>query len=57
MAKKGAAHHSAKLTAEQAREIWRSPRNITNRELGLQYKVSAVACWKIRKRITWKHVV
>lgn len=56
MAKKGSEHHSSKLNREQAREIWRSPRNISNRDLGKRYKVSAMACWKIRNRKTWKHL-
>jgi NUMOD4 motif/HNH endonuclease len=50
---RGEAMHSSKLTAAQARAIYRSP--MRQKDLVKLYGVARVTIYKIKHRITWAH--
>lgn len=53
-APKGAAHHSNKLTDDQARAIFYDPR--TQREIAAEYGISQSAVMMIKTKRNWRHL-
>lgn len=51
---KGVEHYSAKLDPDKVREIRVS--DLSNAALAKKFGVRQNAIWKVRKRISWKHV-
>ena len=52
---RGEGHHLAKLTEDQIRAIRKDPRSQV--EIGNDYGVAQSVVWKIRNRVTWRHVL
>ncbi len=54
---RGENQHSAKMTADQVREIRRrADAGEGGKALGKEFGISQASAWKIIQRLTWKHI-
>jgi len=52
---RGEKHHRAKLTANKVLEIQKSGKSYN--WLAAKYNISKTTIWRIKKKITWKHIL
>jgi len=54
---RGESHGCARLTAEDVLEIRQEGREVTTRSLAKRYSVTESAIYRVRKGLTWKHLL